>query len=109
MKLNPEAQKRLAGAIESRRAEIGLSIAALAETACVEQSQTSRICMGQFSSISSNVMQICIALGLQPHTGGVLLSNALAKSLATLWDGSKEDEQRLLELLGAIATIKSSG
>ncbi|WJH38362.1 hypothetical protein N7E02_06865 (plasmid) [Aliirhizobium terrae] len=109
MKLNPVAQKRLTGAIKSRRIEMGLSIAALAEMACVEQSQTSRICMGQFSSINSNVMQICITLGLQPHPGGLLLSDALAKSLATLWDGSKEDERRLLELLGAIATIKSSG
>ncbi|MQB23198.1 hypothetical protein DXT90_21460 [Agrobacterium tumefaciens] len=108
MKLNPEERKRLAGAIELRRTEMGLSISLLAEKSRVEQSQTSRICMGQFSSISSNVMQICITLGLQPHPSGALLSNALANGLATLWDGSKEDEKRLLELLSAIAMIKGA-
>jgi len=108
MKLNPEEQKRLAGAIESRRTELGISISVLSERSCVEQSQTSRICMGQFSSVSSNVMQICMTLGLQPHPSGALLSNALANGLATLWDGSKEDEKRLLELLSAIARIKGA-
>lgn len=63
--------------------------------------------MGRFSSISSNVMQICIVLGLHPQPGGALLSNALATGLASLWDGSKEDEERLLKLLGVIATIKA--
>jgi len=107
MKLNPAEQKRLVTAIESRRRELDLSVSVLAAKAGVEQSQTSRICNGQFSSISSNVMQICITLGLQPQPGGALLSNALATRLASLWDGSKEDEERLLNLLGAIATVKA--
>lgn len=107
MKLNPTEHKRLVAAINERRAEMQLSITNLAEMAKVEQSQTSRICMGQFSSISSNVMQICMSLGLQPQPGGALLSNALATGLASLWDGSREDEERLLNLLRAIATMKA--
>ncbi|WP_128287312.1 MULTISPECIES: hypothetical protein [Agrobacterium tumefaciens complex] len=107
MKLNPTEHKRLVAAINKRRMEKGLSISVLADVSGVEQSQTSRICMGQFSSISSNVMQICIALGLQPQPSGAFLSNALAEGLASLWDGSKEDEERLLHLLVAIATVKA--
>lgn len=107
MKLNPTEHRRLVAAINARRAEMGLSVSAVAERSGVEQSQTSRICMGQFSSVSSNVMQICIILGLRPQPGGVLLSNALATGLASLWDGSKEDEERLLNLLGALAMIKA--
>ncbi|MCM0751650.1 XRE family transcriptional regulator [Brucella pseudogrignonensis] len=107
MKLNPKELKRLVAAIEMRRVEEGLSVSALAEASGVEQSQTSRICTGQFASIGSNVMQICITLGLHPQPNGVLLSNALAVGLASLWDGSKEDEERLLNLLKAIAMIKA--
>ncbi|MGO7182494.1 helix-turn-helix domain-containing protein [Rhizobium brockwellii] len=107
MKLNPTEHRRLVAAIDKRRAEKGLSISVLASVSGVEQSQASRICMGQFSSVSSNVMQICIALELQPQPNGALLSNALAVGLASLWDGSKEDEERLLNLLGAIATVKT--
>jgi DNA-binding Xre family transcriptional regulator len=107
MKLNPTEHTRLVAAIDKRRVEKGLSITVLAEVSGVEQSQTSRICLGKFSSISSNVMQICITLGLQPQPNGSLLSNALAAGLASLWDGTKEDEERLLNLLGAIARVKS--
>ncbi|MUZ84273.1 helix-turn-helix domain-containing protein [Agrobacterium vitis] len=107
MKLNPAEHERLVAAIDKCRAEKGLSISVLADISGVEQSQTSRICMGQFSSISSNVMQICMALGLQPQPDGPLLSNALAAGLASLWDGSREDEERLLNLLGAIARVKA--
>lgn len=108
MKLNPTERQRLLAAIENRRVEMGLSIANLSQISGVEQSQTSRICMGQFSSVSSNVMQICIALGFHPQPGGALLSNALARGLASLWDGSKEDEERLLALLAAISSVKTS-
>jgi hypothetical protein len=108
MKLNPLEQKRLVAAIATRRSDMSLSVSSLAEKSGVEQSQTSRICNGQFSSINSNVMQICIILGLQPQPSGVLLSNALATRLASLWDGSKESEENLLNLLSAVATIKAS-
>jgi predicted transcriptional regulator len=106
MKLNPGAQKRLVAAINGRRRKMGLSVSRLAEVSGVEQSQTSRICSGRFSSVSSNVMQICITLGLQPEPHGILLSQVLATRLASLWDGSTEDEDKLLKLLDAVAALK---
>jgi len=108
MKLNPAQRQKVLAAIASCRLENNLSIAKISELSGVEQSQASRICMGQFSSISSNVMQICIALGFHPLPNGVILSSALASGLAALWDGSKEDEERLLALLRAISLIKPS-
>lgn len=114
MKIDGKTRGKLVAAIQQRVADSGLSYSEIARAADVNVSQTSRICRGQFKTVSQNVVQICKALGLKMELpqDGLPTSNPhfrrLQKGLYKLWDQTPEDADRLLQLLMQLAEIRQA-
>lgn len=88
-----------------------LSYAAIAAAADVHPSQVSRICRGEFRTLSHNVAQVCMALGLDmsayPVTGKTAgLESQLEQRLHKIWKRKPTVGRRLLRLLGDLETLK---
>ena len=90
----------------------GLECHSSCEELRLNQGQVSRICAGKFVNFSSNVMQICIIIGLEPSK--YLAERALleerariAESAIQIWDGTREDAERIVSLFREIAAFRS--
>ena len=80
----------------------------------MNQGQASRIVNGKFKTISSNVMQICIALELDPmkFASGCRAGDGrarVANSALSIWNGTREDAELLGLLFERIAELRKSG
>jgi transcriptional regulator with XRE-family HTH domain len=113
MKLGQEAREKLSRTIRDRVAQLDDSIAEISARAHVHPSQVSRICRGQFKTVSSNLMQICTALGLELSEGETRhpvaenhLQRRLEASVLELWDRSPEDAKRLIKFLEQLAELR---
>lgn len=101
-------------AIQKRVADSGLSYSEIARAADVDVSQVSRICRGQFKTVSQNVVQICKVLGLKtdaPQDGLPSVNThfqRLQRGLNKLWDQTPEDADRLFQLLIQLAEIRQA-
>ena len=108
MKPSPKERADLLERIVKRRAEVPLTDADLGRRARVHPSQVGRICRGDFKTFSSNVVQVCKALGLAtelPDTGrqeddGRL---ALEQSVSRAWDRSIDGAKRLARVIDAVS------
>ena len=110
--------------LDSLRVEIanaknlrGLSYAEIARKSSVDPSQVTRICHGQFKTLSHNVMHICMILDVkvpkpEPRSSDVdpEWAGALA-SMRKLWDETPEGAKKIARMLEAIAEhhTKSEG
>jgi hypothetical protein len=78
----------------------------------VHASQVSRICRGQFRTLSHNVVQVCRALGLEGEALGSrppadeILAGRLKAGVLELWDQTPEDAERLIRLLRQLADLR---
>jgi hypothetical protein len=105
-----ELKRRIAcAASESRlnRREIG-------ETSHVHPSQVSRICRGDFKTMSYNVVQVCKTLGLAvdqisiPATVKDASWSKIEASARNVWDKSPEGAERIARILTAIGELRSA-
>jgi predicted XRE-type DNA-binding protein len=112
MKIDSKTRGKLMAAIQKRVADSGLSYSEIARAADVDVSQVSRICRGQFKTVSQNVVQICKVLGLKaeaPQDGLPSVNThfqRLQRGLYKLWDQTPEDADRLFQLLIQLAEIR---
>ena len=117
MKLGQESSAALAEVLETQRKAAGLSYAALGRRAKVHPSQASRICRGEFSTLSGSVVQICSVLKIDPGSPKLRdakqakpaqeeqLVQAAAQSVLALWNGTPDGAKRVVRLLEAIAAL----
>ena len=115
--LGKESSSILAKALEKQRKMAGMSYAQLGRAANVDLSQVSRICRGEFATITGNVMQICRALGVDPTSPGApperrptaneeeLLTRAVTQSVLALWDRTPQGARRVAKLLEDIVIL----
>jgi hypothetical protein len=112
MKLTTNARDKLAEAIKSKKAESPFSTADISRSTGVDPGQASRICSGNFRTLSHNVVKICTFLGVdtQPATPadapGAPLPSKLVGAVAALWDGSPRGTETLLNLLQQLAKFQ---
>jgi transcriptional regulator with XRE-family HTH domain len=112
MKLTIDARDKLAEQIKSKKAAMSFSMAEIARATGVDPGQTSRICSGDFRTLSHNVMQICTFLGIDARP--VTLADAreqplpdkLVGAVAALWDGSPRGAETLINLLQQLAKFQ---
>jgi transcriptional regulator with XRE-family HTH domain len=121
MKLGLKSSKILSEKMEKQREAAGLSYSDLAAAAGVHHSQVSRICRGQFVTLTGNVLQICVALGIDPHLlkpdAELLpsehlveqkLRNKVVESALAMWDRTPEGADRLVRLFGDLVDLARS-
>lgn len=112
MKATEEELSSLRKRIADARSASGLRNADLGRLAKVDASQVSRIARGDFRTISSNVVQICKALGLeieslrQPSVRGDAAWSKLEASVRRLWDDTPQGADRIATLLDKIAELQ---
>ena len=111
MKLTSEGKRNFLADLQRSMSQRNWNISHLAENSGIHQSQVSRIVAGDFKMFSSNVMQICIKLGLEPKT---YYENSrddenrrqIANAAISIWDGSPQDTSVVVSLLREIAKLR---
>ena len=82
-------------------------------TSGVHPSQVSRICRGQFKTISFNVVQVCKALGIEIERISIPACvedaswSKIEASVRRVWDRSPEGAERISRILTTIGELKS--
>jgi transcriptional regulator with XRE-family HTH domain len=123
MKMERISSRKLAAALQSRRAELRISYGKIAAATDVHPSQVSRICRGEFTTITGNVMQICKRLGVDPasaellesHEGQIstfaeeMLKRKIAECVGILWDGTPEGAERVARIFEDLADLANPG
>ena len=111
MKLDQQSRKNLRDRIKARLSETGLKIIQIARAADIDPGQASRICRGDFRTMSNSVMQICniLEIDVTAHVRSEdRLDGRLVARLIDLWDGTPEDSARLSQLLAQLAKLRRS-
>lgn len=98
------------------RAQMGarkLSAKQLERICGVDQSQISRVMAADFKGLSHNLMQICVYLGIDPMRFFIPLredefaKKRIMESALAVWDGTPEDADLLVSVLGGMAAMRS--
>ena len=114
MKPTPGEIRALREHVAFKRSEDRRSNAEIARAADVNPSQVSRICRGEFRTITYNVVQVCKELGIEmevpskPKGADDLSWKRLEASMRGLWDQTSEDAQRISTILDSIAEWRSN-
>lgn len=115
MKLSDMERRDLIGRITDARSASKLTDADLGRAAGVHPSQVGRICRGEFRTVSSNVVQICTALGLAvrtvelPKAAGDAAWSRLEASVLRAWDRTPQGADKLARIMEAVADIRRAG
>ena len=116
MKATPEALETIKQDLMSARKSSVRTLDEIGVLADVHPSQVSRICNGQFKTITQNVVQVCKVLGVT--VPGVTVASArtddrpvipwprLEESLNRLWDRTPEGMERIAALLETVASLR---
>ncbi|WFR97508.1 helix-turn-helix domain-containing protein [Rhizobium tumorigenes] len=107
MKIKREYVLQLAAEIETKRRSLGLSFTEIAALSGVDASQVNRVCHGHFRTMNPSVVQICNSLGLSVRDSEPVAPQRLVRALCALWDGTPEDEERLVTLLTLLGHMKT--
>jgi transcriptional regulator with XRE-family HTH domain len=99
--------------LKRRMRERGWNISRLAKESGVHQSQVSRIVAGDFKTLGSNVIKICITFGMEPsnYYGESRADEdrrQIADSALSIWDGTHRDTGVVVSLLQEIAKLRKS-
>lgn len=114
MRLASESKRALVGEIRSRMNARRLNETQLAAICGVDQSQVSRVLAGNFKVISQNIMQICIALSIDPVRPLRLLPEndaarqRIVECALAVWDGTVEGADLLVSVLGGMAALSGT-
>jgi len=112
MKINRKASSKLKKDIQDSLATNGLKVSEIARLAKVDAGQTSRICRGQFTTLSYNVVEICKVLGVRVQYVALPIEQAAAyETLITqtaldVWDKTPEDAERIISLLRQLSAFR---
>ena len=84
----------------------------LAQQTGINQGQVSRIAAGQFKTFSSNVMKICIELGIRPEryyskSAADANREKIANAAISIWKGTAGDATAVVSLLREIAKLRN--
>lgn len=115
MNVTLESRRALVVEMTRRRADLGLTYAKIARGTGVDPSQVNRICKGQFKTLSENVMQICIFLGIpEPHRSFTSVDidrhrRQLEAGVLEMWDRTPQDAERILRLLRQLTDLRRTG
>lgn len=110
MKATEKELRHLKQRIANASAEKGLTRSYLGKISGVHASQASRICRGDFKTISHNVVQVCMALGLKVtvvEEGSPPDSDwsKIQASARRLWEKSDKNADQISKLLEAIGDL----
>jgi len=110
MKATEKELMELKSRIAKANAEMGLSRSDIGKLTGVDASQVSRICRGQFKTISHNVVQVCKAVGLKAPVAEPVSSTDIEwlkveASARRLWEKSDRNSDRITKLFEAIGDI----
>ena len=115
MKLDSDSREKLQGKIADSYRSSGLSYTNIGTLARVDVSQVSRICRGQFKTLSQNVMQICKVLGVEVDTFEIelpcknVLPSVLEDGVLEVWDRTAADAERIVRFLHELAALRRTG
>jgi transcriptional regulator with XRE-family HTH domain len=110
MKLDALSSETLKARIRERGKN--QSYSEIGEAAGVHPSQVSRICRGEFRTLSHNVVQVCKALGIEMQTVRLktpvkeALTKRLERSVLDVWDQTPADAERLVRFLSYLAELR---
>ena len=113
MKMNKISSTKLKQELGKHVKDSGLSYAEIARISKVHSSQVSRICRGEFCTMSHNVVQVCTVLGVD--LGSIRVESAkldpfgalIADTALEVWDKTPEDAERLIRFLRDLAHLRS--
>ena len=114
MKPNRKEIEALAERLSAARTSKKLSRAEIGRLAGVHASQVGRILVGQFRTISLNVVQVCRVLEIDLDDLGIqAIKNSpawlqLEQGIRNLWDETPHGANLIVRLLGAIADLRSN-
>lgn len=114
MKLASESKRALVDEIRDQMSARRLSASHLASISGVNQGQVSRILAQDFTAVSQNVLQICIELGIDPLRfvgrvhGDEDAKKRIVDSALSVWDGTAEDADLLVAVLGGMAALRGA-
>ncbi|MCA6108972.1 helix-turn-helix domain-containing protein [Bradyrhizobium cenepequi] len=111
MKLTSEERRALLASLRQRINQRSWTTTDLARNTGVHQSQVSRIIRGDFKTLSSNVLQICITLGVEidaRREGDQDEDDRrqIASSAMAIWNGTHQDAGIVVSLLLEIAKLR---
>lgn len=112
MKIDRISSDKLKSQIKSRFKSKGMSFATIGRLAGVHPSQVSRICSGEFRTLSHNVVQVCGVIGIEldtvsfPHGERELLAKNLEARLHRLWQHDIPKGRKLLKVLDSLASLR---
>lgn len=90
----------------------GKSYAEIGRIAGVHGSHVSRICNGEFETLSQNVVQVCKVLGLPVAevalSGDEALERQLQAAVLNVWDGSQDGAKRITRLLRNVSELQAA-
>ncbi len=111
MPVNPDALDKLRTEIALRKASSNLSYSEIGEKADVHASQVSRICRGDFKTLSQNVVRICRTLGISIE-GFIDAESAdpavarLISGVMAVWKGTEADAERIVAFLDQLGELR---
>jgi transcriptional regulator with XRE-family HTH domain len=114
MKLSSDSRRMLVDEMHSQMSARKLSFTRLAQISGVDQSQISRVLAGDFKSVSHNVMQICMNLGIdplrfvRPTREDEAARRRIMDSALAVWDGTPEGADLLVSVLGGMAALRGA-
>ena len=113
MKLDSVAREKLHEQLAAAQVASGLNYSEIGDLCDVHPSQVSRICRGDFKTLSHNVMQICGALGVDApgsaqSQGADPTAHKLTESVFAMWDRTPADAERIVRLLDRLREFRSA-
>lgn len=114
MKMTRKPLDALQSEIAKAKAASGFTYAQIGRLAGVHPSQVTRVCQGNFKTLSHNVMQICNVLNVTvPPSGpeGGSTDPEWVQALANmerLWDQTPEGAKKVARVLEAIADLRGT-
>jgi predicted XRE-type DNA-binding protein len=111
MKLSSEAKRIFITDLHRYMKKHSIGVSKIATITGVHQSQVSRLAAGDFKTLSSNVIKICMELGLdvpkyQFDASYNEVRSRLAESAFAIWDGTPEDADVVTSLLREISRLR---
>ena len=111
MKLSEISRKKLKDQLEKSVGEKGLTYSEIARRSKVHSSQVSRICRGDFKTLSANVVQVCKAVGVNGYATlneDGMLSKRLQRAVLGIWRKTPDDAARLIRFFEQLQTLRRS-
>jgi hypothetical protein len=114
MKMTSDAKRIFIADLNRYMKRNSVGVSKLASITGVNQAQVSRLVAGDFKTLSSNVMKICMELGFNVTKYQFAASydevrSRIAESAIAIWDGTPEDAEVVCSLLREVGRLRRRG